>query len=143
MSRKARIMVFRLKEIIYTAIFVALGVLLIVLLVHMFSSKSEDTPASGSIYIPGIYTTSMTIGGQSMDVEVTVDADHINSIRLVNLNESITTMYPLMEPTIENLEEQILAAQSLDYVVHEESQKYTSTALLQTIEKTLEKAKRE
>ena len=143
MSRKARIMVFRLKEIIYTAIFVALGVLLIVLLVHMFSSKSEDTPASGSIYIPGIYTTSMTIGGQTMDVEVTVDADHINSIRLVNLDESITTMYPLMEPTIENLEEQILAAQSLDHVVHEESQKYTSTALLQTIEKTLEKAKRQ
>jgi len=143
MSRKARIMVFRLKEIIYTAIFVALGVLLIVLLVHMFSSKSEDAPASGSIYIPGIYTTSMTIGGQTMDVEVTVDADHINSIRLVNLDESITTMYPLMEPTIENLEEQILAAQSLDYVVHEESQKYTSTALLQTIEKTLEKATRE
>ena len=143
MSRKARIMVFRLKEIIYTAIFVALGVLLIVLLVHMFSSKSEDTPASGSIYIPGIYTTSMTIGGQTMDVEVTVDADHINSIRLVNLDESITTMYPLMEPTIENLEEQILAAQSLDHVVHEESQKYTSTALLQTIEKTLEKATRE
>ena len=141
MSRKARIMVFRLKEIIYTAIFVALGVLLIVLLVHMFSSKSEDTPASGSIYVPGIYTTSMTIGGQSMDVEVTVDADHINSIRLVNLDESITTMYPLMKPTIENLEEQILAAQSLDNVVHEESQKYTSSALLQTIEKTLEKAK--
>ena len=141
MSRKARIMVFRLKEIIYTAIFVALGVLLIILLVHMFSSKSEDTPASGSIYVPGIYTTSMTIGGQSMDVEVTVDADHINSIRLVNLDESIATMYPLMKPTIENLEEQILAAQSLDNVVHEESQKYTSSALLQTIEKTLEKAK--
>jgi len=96
----------------------------------MFSSKSKGTPASSSIYVPGIYTTSMTIGGQTMDVEVTVDADHINSIRLVNLDESITTMYPLMEPTIENLKEQILATQSLDYVVPEESQKYTSTALL-------------
>ena len=140
MKKKPKIMVFRLKELIYTAIFLALGVFLIYLLVHMFSSDNENAPANADIYVPGVYTTSMSLGTQEVDVEVTVNADQIQSIRLVNLSESVATMYPLMEPAIENLEEQILASQSLDQVVHEESQKYTSTALLGAIEKTLEKA---
>ena len=138
-TKKARILVFRLKEIIYTVIFVALAVLLIFLLVHMFSSGG-DSEASSGVYTPGVYTSSLTVGSQTVDVEVTVDADHINGIRLVNLSETVTTMYPLMEPAIEDLASQILANQSTENIVIPENQKYTSAALLQAIEDALAKA---
>lgn len=141
MGKKTKIMVFRLKEIIYTVIFVALGILLIFLLVHMFSPSKDDSPANSGTYTPGVYTSALTVGSQTVDVEVTVDADHINAIRLVNLNESVTTMYPLMQPAIEDLADQILANQSTDHVVFPGSQKYTSSALLQAINSALDKAK--
>ncbi|WP_434311609.1 hypothetical protein [Hominifimenecus sp. rT4P-3] len=141
MGKTTKIMVFRLKEIIYTIIFVALGILLIFLLIHMFSPSNDDSPASGGVYTPGVYTSALTVGSQTVDVEVTVDADHINSIRLVNLSDSVTTMYPLMEPAIEDLADQILANQSTDNIVFPDSQKYTSSALLQAITSALDKAK--
>ncbi len=43
MSSKTKIVVLRMKEIIYTAIFIGLGLLLIALLLIMFPSWKEDT----------------------------------------------------------------------------------------------------
>ena len=55
MSSKTKIIVLRMKEIIYTAIFVGLGILLILLLLVMFRPGKESTPASAKAqYIPGI-----------------------------------------------------------------------------------------
>ena len=41
MSSKTKIVVLHMKEIIYTAVFVVLGILLIVLLAFMFSPKKN------------------------------------------------------------------------------------------------------
>lgn len=104
MSAKTKIVVLHMKELIYTAIFAALGILFIVLLVMMFLPDKEDSPApkedepvtsdAVSLYIPGIYTTELVLGNQTIDVEVIVDKDSITSIRMVNLNDAVTTMYP-------------------------------------------------
>lgn len=142
MKKSPKIMVLRLREIIYTAIFLALGILLVVLLIRMFTSPEDSSAASADIYVPGVYTSALQLGSRYVDVEVTVDADRIRGARLVDLDESITTMYPLMEPAMESLEEQLLACQSTDQIVHMESRKYTSQALLTAIEKTLQKAER-
>ena len=49
MSKNPKIVVFKLKELIYTGIFILLGILLIILLVWMFKSKkSKDIPASNT-----------------------------------------------------------------------------------------------
>ena len=49
MSKNPKIVVFKLKELIYTGIFILLGILLIILLVWMFKSgKTKDTPASNT-----------------------------------------------------------------------------------------------
>ena len=53
MSSKTKIVVLRMKEIIYTAIFIGLGILLLLLLLVMFRSGKNDTPASANAqYIP-------------------------------------------------------------------------------------------
>ena len=46
MSSKTKIVVLRMKEIIYTAIFLILGILLISLFLFMFRPGKEDAPAS-------------------------------------------------------------------------------------------------
>ena len=127
MSAKTKIVVLHMKELIYTGIFAVLGILFLVLLVMMFlpDKKEPQTPrdavtdvSSDSLYIPGIYTTELVLGNQAIDVEVIVDSNVITSIRMVNLNEAITTMYPLLEPTFDSICEQIYEAQSLDQVTY-------------------------
>ena len=65
MNSKTKIIVLHMKEIIYTAIFIGLAILLICLLFIMFHPKKSETPARSASYIPGIYTSSLTLGSQN------------------------------------------------------------------------------
>lgn len=154
MSAKTKIIVLHMKELIYTGIFVALGILFIVLLIIMFSpdkekkapstenETAEDTDTPELSYIPGVYTTSLVLSDHVLDVEVSVDRDCINSIRLVDLDEAITTMYPLIEPVFDSLTQQIYEKQSLSEITYSNENKYTALVLLNAIQNTLDKATR-
>ena len=149
MSAKTKIVVLHMKELIYTGIFAALGVLLLILLIVMFlpgrkkepDQPQEDTPtATDSLYIPGIYTTQLELGNQTIDVEVIVDESAVTSIRMVNLSDAVTTMYPLLEPTFDSICRQVYQLQSLDQVTYTAEHKYTSLVLLEAIRNSLSKA---
>ena len=141
MSRQTKILVLHMKELVYTAIFLVLGVILVILLVTMFGSGKKDAPVTESAaYIPGIYTSSINFKNHSVDVQVTVDKTHIKDVSLVNLEDSVAVMYPLMEPTIEHLRDQILDRQSLDGITYEAENQYTSAVLLNAIDQALKKA---
>lgn len=183
MSSRTKIVVLHMKELIYTGIFAALGILLIILLAAMFLPKkdgdaarsgtgreeisgqdesggSEDSTgqkgsrtvpdestdpdtaaASGSVYIPGIYTTELILNDQTIDVEVIVDQSSITSVRLVNLSDAVTTMYPLLQPTFDSICQQIYEKQSLEGITYESENKYTSLVLLEAVKSSLEKAR--
>lgn len=142
MSSKTKIVVLRMKEIIYTAIFIGLAILLISLFLIMFRPKKDAVPSSAPTisYTAGVYTSSLVLGSQHVNVEVTVDADKINSITLVPLSDSITTMYPLMQPTLDDLAQQILKTQSTKGLSYSMDTRYTSNALIGAIDKALGKA---
>ena len=145
MSSRTKIIVLHMKELIYTGIFIALGILFIVLLAIMFlpSGKKEKSRENGqtvNAYIPGIYTTSIELGGNVVDVEIVVDENNINSLRLVNLDEVVATMYPLIEPSFEELSGQITENQSLEGITYSDDSRYTSILLLNAVEASLEKA---
>lgn len=140
MSKKAKIVVLHLKELIYTGIFLALGILFVIILVLMFSPK-EDSNTALSLYTPGQYTTSLTFNGNVVDVKVTVDHNAITAISLENLEETVSVMYPLIEPALEELSTQILEEQSLDHISYSDDNKYTSMILLDAIAASLEQAK--
>ena len=143
MSSKTKIVVLHMKEIIYTAVFVALGILLIILLAFMFFPKQKNVMDSEERYVPGIYTSTVTLNNTTLEVEVLVDSSHINAIRFSNLDESVTTMYPLMQPTIEYIAEQIYETQSLENISYSEDSPYTSQVILNAIDEALEKGKTE
>ena len=146
MGNKTRIVVLRKRELIYTGIFAALAITLVVLLFLMFrpqSDGSSDTgarPIASSKYKPGVYTTPVSMGGHTVDVEVTVDADQINGVRLVNLDEAGLTMYPLVEPAMEHIASQICETQSLEGLTCPEGSQYTSQVLVNAVSEALEKA---
>lgn len=141
MSSKTKIVVLRMKEIIYTAIFIGLGILLVMLLFIMFRPKKDAPAASDQVlYIPGVYTASLTLGSQEVNVEVAVDADRISSISMVPLSDSVATMYPLVQPSLQSLTKQICETQSLENLTYSEDTRYTSQVLIQAIEKAVKKA---
>lgn len=162
MSAKTKIVVLHLKELIYTGIFAALGILFIVLLIVLFlpekeetdntqtstssdvetmnSNTADNTVLSYSEYRPGIYTTEIILNDQSINLEVILGQDEITSIRLIHLDDSITTMFPLLQPTLDSLTLQIYEHQSLENITYQTESKYTSLVLLEAIKAALEKA---
>ena len=155
MSSKTKIVVLHMKELLYTVLFAILGLVLLVILFILFApedtavSNPESTEptttessmeSTASLYIPGLYNTELILNDQTINVEVIVDAEKITSLQLVDLNETVETMYPLLQPTFDSLTSQILEKQSLDDISYNQEHRYTSLVLLESISKALEKA---
>ena len=141
MSSKTKIVVLHLKEVIYTAIFAVLGILLIILLIFMFLPDNKEKATKETMkYTAGVYTSSIQLNDNAIDVEVVVDESHINSITLVNLDESTAAMYPLMQPTLDNITQQVYEKQSLEDISYGDDSQYTSMLLLNAIQSALDKA---
>jgi uncharacterized protein with FMN-binding domain len=114
----------------------------------MASNTTMDTETSVSdlsdeLYIPGVYSSVVSLGNTNMELIVTVDYDHINSITMSNLDETIETLYPLMSPTLSELSAAILDGQSIDNISYSEENRYTSMLLMQAISDALDKARLE
>ncbi len=139
MSSKTRIIVLHMKEIIYTAVFLALAVVLAVILFFMFGPGKAASHTAGEKYKPGVYTSSITLNDNTFDVEVTVNADNIQAIRLANLSESTSAMFPL-EPVLNSLASQIYSSQSLEDIQYAGDRKYTSQATPSAITDAVKKA---
>ena len=140
MSSKTKIVVLHMKEIIYTAVFAALGILLIILLAVMFFPKKKTPVNAKPRYTPGIYTSTVSLSNTNLEIEVLVDESQIKAIRFSNLDETVTTMYPLMQPTIEFIAEQIYKTHSLENITYSEESPYTSQVIVNAIKNALKKA---
>lgn len=99
MSAKTRIVVLHMKKLVFAGIVTGLGILLVIFLGILLGSshkQSADNEAVETMYVPGVYTSSVMIDGNPFDVQVSVDEDHINEITMVHLDETVETMYPLV-----------------------------------------------
>lgn len=181
MSANTKIVVLRRKELLYTGIFAALGVLFVILLLMLLlpgkaadTSGAPDSPDStaetvmpdnvadlgripqstqtedvstgavadtGNTYIPGIYTTELILGSETVNVEVIVNDHAITSVSLADASEALTTMYPLLETTMESLNDQLCEMQDPEQVTYSAETRYTSLVLLEAVKASLEKAK--
>lgn len=194
MSANTKIVVLRRKELLYTGIFAALGVLFVILLLMLLlpgkdadtsgapdspdntaetampdnvadlgripqSAQTEDVStgavadtdavldnASGPVgtdntYIPGIYTTELILGSETVNVEVIVNDHAITSLSLADPDETLTTMYPLLEPTMDSLSEQICETQDLSQVTSAASPENSAATSPETDGKTAEPTK--
>ena len=143
---QTKIVILQMKEIIYTGIFIGLGLLLVLLLLIMFHpGKEKETTSpnfstSEKLYNPGIYTAELELGNTIVNLEVVLDENHINGVQITTLDESVATMYPLLSPTIENISTQLSNGIALENVVLSTESQYTEMMILKAIDQTLDKA---
>lgn len=140
MSPKTKIVVFHMKEIIYTAVFAVLGIILILVLLFMFLPGHSGRKHTPKEYMPGIYTSSITLNGTPLEIEVSVDKDHINSVRFSNLDETVTAMFPLLQPAMEDIADQVVKNQSADNIRSGKEDAYTSMLIADAVGEALKKA---
>ena len=143
---KTKIVVIQMKEIIYTALFLGAGIILIIMLILLFRpSDSSDTTSvesaeTAAIYNAGTYTSQLSLNNTALNLEVIVDKDRIKSVRLINIDDSVTTMFPLLEPSLKEIETQLIEEQNIDAVKISDSSRYTQTLLIDAIAAVLDKA---
>ena len=157
MRGKTKILVLHMKEVIYTGIFIFLGLIFLILLAVMFLPRQSSTTSSPSSteattesvqspnpstgeYTPGIYTATLEVSGNSLEMQVIIEQTAITDVSYTQLDETIETMYPLFTPVLESIALQLQSGVDLENITYEDSQKYTAGVLLQAIEQVLETA---
>lgn len=138
---QTKIVVIQKKELIYTGIFAGLAILLLILVLVMFlPSKKDQKSSEGACYHAGVYNTELVLGDNTLNLEVVVDTDQIKSVSFVNLEESVSTMYPLIQPSLASIEDQLKQGTSIDDIPLSEKSKYTESLLIDSIKSALAKA---
>ena len=140
MGTRTKIVVVKAKEIIYTGILLILGIVLVVVLINMFGKGNGNKTEPTSKYIPGVYSSTITLGENTLNVAVTVDEDTINGVDIENLNETVTTMYPLLEPALNEINNQITTVGNVDDITYSEENQYTYIILNQASKNAIEQA---
>lgn len=146
MAPKTKIVVFKARELIYTGIFIGMGIVLILLLIYMFapSRKQKNANTTQSMgYTDGTYSSPLHLGEKELKLSVTVKNGKPTSIALKHLNKSVQTMFPLVKPSVEEINQQLPKISSLDELKVDGESKYTNTILIQSMKNALKQAKQE
>ena len=156
MSGSTRIVVIPLKKLIIMVCVIA--ALIILAAIFIFGGSSSDAAKSTGVniststdtvkkntscptYSPGVYTSSILLNGTPIDIQVTVDSDNINNIEMVNLSESVHTMYPMLNSSFDEIKTAVINNGSTDNITYNAGSKYTATMLLSAIDSALAKAR--
>ncbi|MDO5156020.1 MAG: hypothetical protein Q4D51_08640 [Eubacteriales bacterium] len=140
MGTQTKIIVIKSKEIIFTGILIVLGILMIIFIAGMLGKNKNRERKETSRFIPGVYSSTITLGENTLNVAVTVDADTISGVNIDNLDETVTTMYPLLEPALNEINNQITVVDNIDDITYSKENQYTYIILNQAIKNALEKA---
>ena len=142
MSSKTKIVVFKARELIYTGIFLLLGILLILLLIFMFmpSHKPSKNTKETSGYAQGVYSSPLKLGDNDLELQVSVKDGKAKSVSIKHLNKSIKTMYPLIEPSLNEINRQLPKVNSIDEIKYNGQSQYTYTLLKQAMKNALKTA---
>ena len=114
-----KIFVLQMKDLIRIGIFTLLGLALVILLLVLLvprgrGSGPEDEHgayASGR-FVPGTYVSTIILNNEPVQVRVTVSNDDILMVYLAGMNDVQRTFYPLFEPRMRDLAEEVLRHQS-------------------------------
>ena len=169
MSSKTRLYVIKSKELIYTTLFVVVALVLVILMVCMFlpdknnkntnptipnvqsetvtditspSVSNVQSEATSEVfsYTPGIYSSDIILGGYYVNLSLTIDNDRIKSVELKNLTEAVSTMYPLIEPAMSDIEKELLSSGSIKKLSYSGDNQYTYSILADTVNSLLDQA---
>ena len=148
---KTRIVVLQVKKLVVAAVLSILGIIILAFLFVLFFPKQDsgstgaalDTKSKGDgKYEAGIYTKEITLGDAAVNLELMLDEDRVKSLELVNLEESVETMYPLMKPTVKKLSKELAAGTDIKKIELSKDAKYTEKMIVESVETMLEEHKK-
>lgn len=146
-----KIVVVQLKELIKTAIFALIGIVLIVMLIYFFLPRSSEghetsmevsteTSIEISKFVAGTYSSQILLHNTPVRVQVVVSETEIIAIELKDMAEVQEVFFPLVTPTFEVLSREIIAHQSTDIPLYSNAL-ITSQILVEAVERALEEAR--
>ena len=150
---QTKIVVIPFKKLLIGAVIAAIIIAFIIFAVIRLGSNSSDNSrnttkpksstvnasASSNIETPLDNTASILLDGNPVDIQVTVDSSNINSIELVNLSESITTMYPKLTTSFDEVAAKVMEAGTTN-ITYDSANRYTYSVFIEAISAALKKA---
>ena len=119
-----KIFVLQIKDLIRLGAIILIGLIVLGVLVFFFiprqGSDTAPIPAAPttSIYIPGTYAATIILNDRPLDILVTVTETEILSIEMSEMYESQRMLFPLFEPLMARVSDDVLFYQSADIVIH-------------------------
>ncbi|MBQ8281630.1 MAG: hypothetical protein IJZ25_04435 [Lachnospiraceae bacterium] len=141
-----RIFVIKRKHLLFALI--ALIILVLIIVIGIINGKNNDSaqetlsPAYDETagYVPGLYTGQIALGNYDTTLEILVDSTQVKNVRLINTDEAVETMYPLVGSTITSINDSLRSGSSIDELRADNQGSYTYTLLMDEIDLLLDKA---
>ena len=134
-----KFVVVKAKELIRTAIFAVLGVIIIVGLITFFLHMGAEE--STGMYRDGTYYGEVAAGGEVTEIAVEVEDGRIADISMQETSEAVAVFYPLLETAVEEVGKEVVATQSLVVEVSPQNV-HTAQLVLDAVAECLEKAEK-
>lgn len=134
-----KFVVVKARELVKTAVFAILGVIIIVGLITFFLHMGDDE--NTGMYRDGTYYGEMETGGEVTEIAVVIQNGEIADVSVEETTEAVAVFYPLLETAVEEVGQRIVESQSLTAEVSPENA-YSAQLVLDAVAECLEKAKK-
>lgn len=135
-----KFVVVKMRELVKTAVFAVLGVIILVGLVLFFLRMG--TESDSGLYKNGKYEAQLPISNTDVGVEVTVKDGKIADVVMQTQSESVAVMYPLLQDAVAEVKQQVIQKQSTADVTVSAKNTYSTQAILQAVTTCLEEAQK-
>ena len=136
-----KIVILKRRQLLLSALLVLVAIVTVLIISLSRKASSDDgIRLEDARYVPGLYNSDVNLSEYTLHLELAVDRDCIKSVNITNLNEEILSMYPLIEPSLLAVAEQLTNGVAIDAVTISEDSKYTQMLLIEAIGSMLEKA---
>ena len=134
-----KFVVVKARELIKTAVFAVLGVIIIVGLITFFLHMGDNE--STGMYRDGTYYGEMETGGEMTEIAVEIENGVIADVSMEVPTEEVAVFYPLLEETAELVGQAVVESQELAVEVAPENT-HSAQLVLDAVAECLEKAKK-
>ena len=108
----ARIFVLHKKDLIRAGIIALVAIVLVVVALVVLIPGRKQEAGGASLYNPGTYSSMILLYDEPVHVRVTVSENEILQIYMTDMAELQRTFYPLFEPSMADLAQEVLHYQS-------------------------------
>lgn len=138
--KHTKFVVVKLRELVKTAIFAVLGLIILIGLITFFL-RMGGAESSEGYYRDGVYEGALRTGQAESTVSVTIDKGKIKDVSLTQKDDALEVLYPLVEPAVAEVKKDVMKNQSAA-IEDGKDYTYSAQAVLGAVRECLAEAKR-